>query len=53
MRRNNKLFALLSILFAFSLVAAACGSDDGDTDAGSDDGGSDGEAMEELSLIHI
>ncbi len=51
MRRNNKLFALLSILFAFSLVAAACGSSDDGGDAGSDTGGeSDGDAMEEGAL---
>ncbi len=56
MRRNNKLFALLSILFAFSLVAAACGSDDGGDDAGSDSGsessgdGGDDDAMEDDAM---
>ena len=39
--RNSKLMKLLAILFAFALVAAACGGDDDDGDAaGDDDGGS-------------
>ncbi len=42
MRRNNKLFTLLSILFAFSLMAAACGDSSDETDAGSDAGSEDG-----------
>ena len=31
---KNRLLRLLALLFAFSLVAAACGGDDGDDDAG-------------------
>ena len=36
-KRKNALWRLLALLFAFSLVAAACGDDDDSTDAGSDD----------------
>ena len=39
MRKRSLL--LLSVLLSFSLIAAACGDDDGATDAGSDDAGSD------------
>ncbi len=39
MRKRSLL--LLSVLLSFSLIAAACGDDDGATDAGSDDTGSD------------
>ncbi|MGH1490861.1 MAG: ABC transporter substrate-binding protein [Acidimicrobiales bacterium] len=35
---NNKLWRLLALLLAFGLVAAACGSDDAETETGSDDG---------------
>lgn len=39
--RRSKWLTLLAMLFAVSLIAAACGGDDdnGDTDAGGDDGG--------------
>ena len=40
---SKKLQTLLALLFAFMLVAAACGSDDADTDAGSDAGDDAGE----------
>ena len=38
---RKRLLLLLSILLSFSLIAAACGDDDGATDAGSDDAGSE------------
>ncbi len=38
---RKRLLLLLSVLLSFSLIAAACGDDDGATDAGSDDAGSD------------
>ncbi len=34
---KNSLLRVLALLFAFSLVAAACGGDDDDTETGSDD----------------
>lgn len=41
--KNTKLFRLLAVLFAITLVAAACGSDTADDagDAGTDDAGSE------------
>ncbi|MDG1877496.1 MAG: BMP family ABC transporter substrate-binding protein [Acidimicrobiales bacterium] len=44
---RKRLLLLLSILLSFSLIAAACGDDDGATDAGSDDAGSDDDAGSE------
>lgn len=38
---RKRLLLLLSVLLSFSLVAAACGDDDGATDAGSDDAADD------------
>ncbi len=35
---NNKLWRLLALLLAFGLVAAACGSDDAETETGTDGG---------------
>ena len=44
---SKRLRSLLALLFAFALVAAACGSDDAETDAGTDEGTETTEAMEE------
>ena len=44
---SKRMRALLALLFAFMLVAAACGSDDDDADAGSDEGTDTTEAMED------
>ena len=44
---SKRLRTLLALLFAFMLVAAACGSDDAETDAGTDEGTDTTEAMEE------
>jgi len=37
--RRSKWLPLVAMLFAFSLIAAACGNDEGDGDTGSGDGG--------------
>ncbi len=44
---SKRMRSLLALLFAFMLVAAACGSDDAETDAGTDEGTDTTEAMEE------
>ena len=51
--KNNTLLKMLAMLFAFTLIAAACGGSDGDagsdggTDSGEDGGSDDGDAMED------
>ncbi|MCP3853207.1 MAG: ABC transporter substrate-binding protein [Actinomycetia bacterium] len=44
---SKKLFRLLALLFAFALVAAACGSDSDDTATGSDDETADDETADD------
>ena len=48
MTQKSKLIKLLAVLFAFTLVAAACGDDDGGDSSASSD-----EVALTLSLIHI
>ena len=62
MRRKSRLLKLLAILFAFTLIAAACGDDDDDgattgqpdasDDSGSDDSGIWVETSENVLFIH-
>lgn len=42
MKTRSTLWRLLAVLFAFALVAAACGDDDDSADAGDDTSGDDG-----------
>jgi peptide/nickel transport system substrate-binding protein len=54
--RNRRLLALIAMLLGFSLVAAACGSDDdsggaGDTDSTSTDSSDDGDVPEGGDLV--
>lgn len=44
---SKRMRSLLALLFAFMLVAAACGSDDAETDAGTDESTETTEATEE------